>query len=457
VSRLVQVLQSRSAEQPDDVAYLFLKDGVSVGHLTYGALDRRACGVAAAVRDTGSSGRALLLYPSGLEFVTAFFGCLYAGLTPVPLFPPRRHRPDARIAAIVADCEPSLALTTAEVLSDSDQRLAMQPEMRSLRWLATDSLEDDTVELADTAWAGGDDLAYLQYTSGSTSSPKGVMVSHENLMHALDDLDRGARHDHDSVMVTWLPLFHDMGLIYGMLQPLHGGFPCYMMDPAAFLQSPIRWLEAISRYRGTHSAAPNFAYDLCVRSVTQAEKAQLELRSWSTAYNAAEPVREDTMRAFAGTFGQCGFEPRAFCPAYGLAESTLKVTAVSRGEGRKVIVLAGTELASGRVREAIESDDDARVLVGCGRSAVDTRVVIVDPETRTECRPDVVGEIWVSGPSVATGYWRRPRETDETFGARLAEPDECPFLRTGDLGFVRDSNLFITGRLKDMIIIRGLN
>ena len=294
---LTSLLASRARQQPDDLAYVFLRDGEPAARLTYAQLDHRARLIASSIRSKRPSGPALLLYPTGLEFVEAFFACLYAGVPAVPLPPPRRNRPDMRIATVGPGL-PAIARvsTTARVLSDAGHRFAQQPEAKSLFWLATDELTGDAVDADGPFPAKGDDLAYLQYTSGSTSNPKGVMVAHANLMHTLEDLDRGWRHGPESVMVTWLPLFHDMGLIYGMLQPLHGGFPCYMLDPAAFLQRPACWLEAISAYGGTTARRPNFAFGLCTRSVTESEKAALELRSWCTALNAAEPVREDTIR-----------------------------------------------------------------------------------------------------------------------------------------------------------------
>ena len=456
---IVQLLRRRAEDQPNHPAFVFLKGGeVESGRLTYGELDARARAVADNLGQTKMLGKcALLLYPSGLEFIEAFFGCLYAGVVAVPCYPPRRNRSDHRVAAIVKDTQATLALTTSEVLRQADLRTAQQPEMKAMGWLATDQLVASPMPSTRLPSITSDALAYLQYTSGSTSIPKGVMISHATLFNTLADLDLGWKHDASSVMVTWLPLFHDMGLIYGVLQPLYNGFPCYLMDPASFLQSPVRWLQAISVYQATHSAAPNFAFDLCQRSITEEQKATLNLSSWQVVLNAAEPVREATLRAFSTAFGPCGFGSRTFCPGYGLAESTLKVTAVRRGAERKVLRVRAGALSLGLVQDAADGEADVRTLVGCGQSEVGTRIVIVDPQTLTECRPEQVGEIWVSGRSVAHGYWMRPEETEETFGAHLSDTGDGPFLRTGDLGFLRDDELFITGRLKDMIIIRGLN
>ena len=302
-----------------------------------------------------------------------------------------------------------------------------------------------------------DTLAFLQYTSGSTGTPKGVMVSHGNLLQNSADLDKGWVHTKDSVIVTWLPTFHDMGLIYGVIQPLYKGLPCYMLSPVSFLQQPIRWLQAISRYRGTHTGAPNFAYDLCVHKITPEQRATLDLSSWQMALNGAEPVRADVLKRFAETFKPCGFEPTAFCPGYGLAEATLKVAAVRRTDAPVLYIVQAGALEQNRILEATEDQQNMRTLVGCGRSEIDTKIVIVHPESLTQCSPEEVGEIWVSGSTVAQGYWMRPEETERTFRAYLADTGDGPFLRTGDLGFWKNGELFVTGRLKDVVIIRGRN
>jgi acyl-CoA synthetase (AMP-forming)/AMP-acid ligase II/3-oxoacyl-(acyl-carrier-protein) synthase/acyl carrier protein len=445
----------RAYSQPHRLAYAFLHNTEVQHSLTYEVLARQARIIAAQLIDHGATGPVLLSYPPGLDFIAAFFGCLYAGVIAVPLYPPRRNRPDSRLSAIVADSQAAVGLTASTTLADI--RRAQEPASTKLHWIATDVLPTDRHSLNIEPRAGNEAAAYLQYTSGSTSTPKGVMVTHSGLLHTLRDLDAGYRHDTDSVMVSWLPLFHDMGLIYGMLQPLHGGFPCYMMDPAAFLQRPSRWLQAISRYGGTHSAAPNFAFDLCARSVDQAEKACLDLRRWRVALNAAEPVRAETLTSFAAAFAGSGFATRSFCPGYGLAESTLKVTAVRRDTEPTLLRVQGRLLALGRVVDANAGECDARELVGCGLSEIDARIAIVGPETLVECAPARVGEIWVRSESVARGYWKRPAETDCTFAAHLADTGEGPFLRTGDLGFVHQGEVFVTGRLKDMVIVRGVN
>ncbi|ACB75244.1 type I polyketide synthase [Opitutus terrae] len=458
-STLVALLRGRAQHQPDRRAYLFLADGeTEEASFTYAELDRRARAIAARLQTITACGdRALLLYPPGLEFLAAFFGCLYAGVIAVPSYPPKRNRPDRRLQAIAADAGATVVLTNAEVADDLEARLTHSPELRAWQWLATDRIPTDEAAGWRDPQVRGDDLAFLQYTSGSTSTPKGVMVSHGNLLHTLDDLDRGWDHTPDSVMVTWLPIFHDLGLIYGALIPLFKGFFCVMLPPPAFLQRPVRWLEAISRYRATHSAAPNFAYDLCVAGTTPEQRARFDLRSWRMSLNAAEPVRAETLAAFNAAFAPCGLSPLTVTPGFGLAEATLKVSALPCAEPTRIVHVRSDELAQHRVVLGGPGTDGVQPIVGCGwRGRTDNRYLIVDPVTCEPCAEDHVGEIWFAGASVALGYWKRPAETAETFQARLANGDG-PFLRTGDLGFVRGEELFVTGRVKDLIIIRGLN
>jgi acyl transferase domain-containing protein/acyl-CoA synthetase (AMP-forming)/AMP-acid ligase II/acyl carrier protein len=457
---LVELLRHRAQTEPDRRAYVFLQDGeVEGGALTFAGLDERARAIAADLQARARPGdRVLLLYPPGLEFMAAFFGCLYAGVVAVPSYPPKRNRPDQRLQAIAADAGARIALTDADVLGEIDARLQNSAGLRSLTWIATDAAGGPPRPAWRERAPEPSDLAFLQYTSGSTSTPKGVMVSHGNLLSTLEDLDRGWDHTRDSVMVTWLPIFHDMGLVYGALMPLYRGFQCVLLPPAAFLQRPYRWVRAISHYRGTHSAAPNFAYDLCVASIPPEQRAEFDLRSWHFSLNAAEPVRADTLARFNEAFRPCGLSPLTVTPGYGLAEATLKVAALPRAESTRICQVQTEELARNRVVPGAAGAPGVQAIVGCGWGQVGNRILIVDPETRRVCPPEAVGEIWFAGPSVAQGYWNRPGETAEVFGARLAGPgDSGPFLRTGDLGFMLHDEVYVTGRLKDLIIIRGLN
>ena len=456
---LVDLLRWRASHQSRRRAYTFLGDGgAEESSVTYGELDRRARAVAAQLQTlkVASGESALLFYPPGPEYVAAFLGCLYAGVVAVPAYPPRLNRAISRLRAIVVDSKATVALTTTRILSNLERRFAYAPEMKSLRWLATDDGKDPAGE-----WCypeiGGNTLAFLQYTSGSTAAPKGVMVTHGNLLHNLAMIYNGLGHTQDSQMVTWLPPYHDMGLIGGVLQPLYGGFPGALMPPVSFLQRPLGWLQAISRLGADSGGGPNFAYDICCRKITPEERATLDLSSWEVAFCGAEPVRRETLERFAAAFAPCGFRWEAFYPGYGLAEATLLVSGALRTAPPVVLSVEGAELERDRVVMASAGAEGLRTLVGCGRAPADQEVVVVNPESLIRCPPDRIGEIWVSGPSIAQGYWGRPEETKQAFWAYLADTGEGPFLRTGDLGFLRHGELFVTGRLKDLIVIRGRN
>ncbi|NET66088.1 MAG: amino acid adenylation domain-containing protein [Moorea sp. SIO1G6] len=443
---------------PDQLAYIFLQNGeTESGSLTYGELDRQATAIASHLQSMPGE-RALLLYPSGLEFISAFMGCLYAGVVAVPVYPPRRNQKLSRLLSIANDAQAKLALTTTSILADIDRRWEREPELSSdLKWVATDTIETNRGEFVPKSIKRSS-LAFLQYTSGSTGTPKGVMVTHGNLIQNSTDLDRGWEHNSDSVIVTWLPTFHDMGLIYGMLQPIYKGCKCIMLPPASFIQKPIRWLKAISDYGGTHSGAPNFAYALCVEKTTPEQRNQLDLSSWSMALNGAEPVGADVLEKFAQVFEVSRFDKRAFCPGYGMAEATLKISAVRAKDKPIYYHIDATALEQNYVVEFTDEKHlEKRTLVGCGRSEMDTKVIIVNPQTCCRSASEEIGEIWVSGGSVTSGYWNRPEATQKTFQAYLKDTGEGPFLRTGDLGFSSNGELFVTGRLKDLIIIRGRN
>jgi acyl-CoA synthetase (AMP-forming)/AMP-acid ligase II len=456
------MLRRRALQQPEHRAYTYLLDGeIEAAHLTYAALDRQARAIGALLQSCSASGeRALLLYPTGLEFIAAFFGCLYAGVIAVPLPPPNTAQPQRtlpRLLAITNDAGPSVALTTSSILSKIERLFAQAPELQAMRWLVTDNVTGSTARKWQDPSASSATLALLQYTSGSTAVPKGVMVSHGNLLHNSAYLTQALELTPDSVSVTWLPAFHDMGLSNGIIQPLYTGGRCFLMSPQSFLQWPVRWLQAISRYQATVSGGPNFAYELCARRITPEQRETLDLSSWVAAYNGAEPVRADTLKRFAESFAPCGFRPSFSYPCYGLAEATLIVSGGLLRDEPIVCTTGVASLEKNRVVKALEQQQNMRTFVGCGRAQLNTKIVIVHPESLTRCAPDEVGEIWVSSPSVAQGYWNQPEETERTFRAYLADTGEGPFLRTEDLGFLKDGELFVTGRLKDLIIIGGRN
>ncbi|MBW4473277.1 MAG: AMP-binding protein [Stenomitos rutilans HA7619-LM2] len=326
-------------------------------------------------------------------------------------------------------------------------------QLATLPWTATETIPTHLATYWQPPDISGDTLAYLQYTSGSTSTPKGVMLDHVNLMGHLAALQQAVGYDSNSITVTWMPYFHDYGLVEGILEPLYNGTPCYLMSPTAFIKQPLRWLKAIAHYGATHSQAPNFAYAYCLKRITTAERDTLDLSRWQAAGNAAEPINPEVMEEFCQTFEPCGFRQSAFAPAYGLAEATLLVT-TSRKLDAPVFCTVDVEATA--QNRLVETPTGHR-LAGSGRLLAETQVVIVHPETLTRCAPVEVGEIWVASVGVARGYWQRPDATQETFCAALADTGEGPFLRTGDLGFLKDGELFVTGRLKDLIVIRGEN
>lgn len=461
---LLELLEYQARTRPDRCAYLFRGDDGSETSLTFGELDERAKAIAATLQSRARPGdRVLLVYPPGLEFIAAFLGSVSAGMLAVPATYPKPRRPLPRLSTIAADCQATVALTAAQTLTTLDLARSA-PELKSVEWLATDTLDPASA----TGWRrpdiGPDDLAFLQYTSGSISDPKGVMITHANLMRNLEMIFEGfniggiCANPVEGTGVSWLPAYHDMGLIGGILEPFFVGGRCVLMSPAAFLQRPIRWLKAISDYGAVIGGAPNFAYELCVEKTTPEQRAELDLSSWRLAFCGAEPIRPETLERFAEAFAPCGFREDAFYPCYGLAESTL-LAAGGKGPGRPVIrSFQRDALSEFRVAEANGSPaDEIQRVTGCGAPRLDQSIEIVDPETMTRSQPDRVGEIWIKGSAVARGYWNRQEENAAAFGGRLADTGEGPYLRTGDLGFVRHGNLFVVGRLKEVIVIRGRN
>ncbi|MDF5721980.1 MAG: amino acid adenylation domain-containing protein [Rhizonema sp. PD37] len=455
-STLIEILRWRAQEQPEQKAYSFLQDGeVEGSNLTYRELDCQARAIAALLQNQGVSGeRALLLYPPGLEFIAAFFGCLYARVVAVPAYLPRLNRSMPRLQAIVEDAQATVVLTTTTILSQMERQLLQAPKVKIMQWLTTDIIPSDLEDSWQEITVNSDALAFLQYTSGSTAAPKGVMVSHGNILHNESIIQKAMEHTEKTIFVGWLPLFHDMGLIGNMLQPLYLGIPCILMSPVAFLQNPLRWLQAISHYKATTSGGPNFAYDLCVSKITTEQLATLDLSSWEVAFNGSEPIRAKTIERFTAAFEPCGFRREAFYPCYGMAETTLIISGGFKAAPPVFVSAQQAALRQNRVVAA--SLEFAQTLVGCGQPLQDLQIVIAHSDA-TCCAPNEVGEIWVKGPSVAIGYWNTTEQTKQTFQAYTIDTKEGPFLRTGDLGFLQEGQLFITGRLKDLIVIRGRN
>ncbi len=492
---LVDLLRWRATTQPEQRAFTFLVDGNKKEvRLTYADLDKKARAFAAMLQSKGLAGeRALLLYPPGIDYIIAFFGCLYAGVIAVPAYPPdpnRLNRTLPRLQAIVKDAQSIAALTNDTIMymikilklgskfSDTMERMPVlrkfrttmnyfskqttgiaQADLGTLLWISSDDVVDSLADAWKEPKIGPDSIAFLQYTSGSTGVPKGVMLTHENLLVNSAHIYSAFGYSKNTEGVIWLPIYHDMGLIGGVLQPIYGGMPTTLISPVHFLQRPLRWLEAISRIEGKEivSGGPNFAYDLCVKKVTPQHLETLDLSNWKVAFSGAEPVRQETIDRFYNTFKDNGFKKSSFLSCYGLAEATLYVTGVSTDIDPPEIFLNRKELQKGKAVEVDQEHPEAKGMVSCGHPPEDQVVAIVNPETFERVKGNDSGEIWVMGPNVAKGYWNREDATKETFQAYIKETNEGPFLRTGDLGYIKDGELFITGRVKDLIIIRGRN
>ena len=455
---LVGLLNWRGQVNSDELAVTYLRDGEDDAvEFTYSELDRHARAIGAWLQANGAHGeRVLLMYQPGLAYIASFFGCLYGGAIAVPAYPPRRidHAND-RLRGLIEDCSPKFVFAGDEIFGKFSSRLEEFPELKSLHWMTATDIPLEDADRWVMPNINSDSVAFLQYTSGSTSTPKGVIVKHGNIMDNQRTIKEGYSHDKPT-FVTWLPMYHDMGLIGNIMQPLYCGSRTVAMSPTSFLQHPYRWLRAITKYQGQTSGAPNFAYDLCCDKITPEEKATLDLSSWTIAYNGAEPIRGSTLVRFAESFAECGFNPLALYPCYGLAEATLFVTGGPKLTGAKITAFDRDLLTQNKVQPVSDLDTNGQTLVGSGTVWGQT-VRIVDPDTQLECDPSSVGEIWIKGGNVAGGYWNRLEQTQETFGAYILSSNEGPFLRTGDLGFLWENALFVTGRIKDMIIIRGRN
>lgn len=464
VSNIIDILQKRAIQTPDSTAYVFLKDGKTHDDcLSYQQLEEKVKAIASSLQSYATSGsRAMLMYPQGLEFIASFLACLYTGIIAVPVPAPealRLKRVLPRLQSIAIDSQSSLILTTSKLAPQVEKICARVSQLQSITILTTDTIcLKDPSDISNNA--SQERLAYLQYTSGSTSSPKGVMISHRNLIANLDAITQAVyTHVRDSKSASWTPYFHDYGLVKGLLQPLYMGIPSYVISPVTFIKRPVRWLEAISQYGITHSGAPNFAYDYCVSEIKPKHLDDLDLSTWRVAHSGAEPIRPSTLEAFSQKFEPYGFSHECFYPSYGLAEATLMVTTKKKGESLLFLDASTQELAKNKVVQVSKESgkEKKQRLVSCGSTHRDTKVVIVDPQTLEQCEDHQIGEIWVAGESVAQGYWRDPSETQRNFSASLSNLSQDKFLRTGDLGFLSGEELFVTGRIKDLIVIRGQN
>jgi acyl transferase domain-containing protein/acyl-CoA synthetase (AMP-forming)/AMP-acid ligase II/acyl carrier protein len=459
---LVEMINYQAMNRPDKIAYIYLNyitDGdPQEDSMTYRQLDQNAKKIAVELRKAAKpNDRVLLLYAPGLDYISAFFGCLYAGNIAVPAYPPLDKRLINRLRLIISDSQADLVLTTSGILAAVQSHFPDLPELRTLSWITTDNLPAGLCDEWTRTDVDKDSIAFLQYTSGSTSAPKGVILTHGNLLHNISLVEKCFGHTTDECGVIWLPPYHDMGLIGGILQSAYIGASVVLLSPLDFLQQPMRWLEAITKYKPVTSGGPNFAYELCIKKINPDKISSLDLSSWSLAFNGAEPVKLETMKKFSQTFKSCGFKPEAFYPCYGLAESSLIVTGGSKHEFPVIKIFDKSAIENSRMREVGESDINAKFHVSSGRVLSDVTIRIVDPETMRSVSENQIGEIWVNSPSVARGYWGKPEISEKTFNAYMADTGEGPFLRTGDLGCMMDGELFVTGRLKDLIILNGRN
>ncbi len=464
---LAEMLSRRASSRE---GFRFVADDESEQTLSFGELHRRARGLTAQLKSqVGPGERVLLLHPPGLEFLVGLFACLFARLVAVPLYAPRHHRRDQRLASVAISSGARLALVSSTWNHDSQGFAEVHPELARLEMMPTSTVSTGR----DEGWLdpniGMDDIALLQYTSGSTGDPRGVVLTHRCVLHNLDCMTQRLGFAPGLVGVSWLPAFHDMGLIGNILQALYSDGTLILFSPASFAQHPIRWLRLITRFGAFVSGGPNFAFDLCCQRIAEADVASLDLSSWRVAYCGAEPVSHATLRRFTEKFAHARFQWRSLTPCYGLAESSLMVTAKCFGTEPVIRTFAADSIASGQAESVASSTPAGRVreIVSCGRPIDGHEIRIVDPQTRVSLPNGQIGEIWVRGPSVASAYFNCPEPSAEVFHAHVADDakDNHPlttstqlgYLRTGDLGFLADGELFVVGRLKDLLIIRGRN
>jgi acyl-CoA synthetase (AMP-forming)/AMP-acid ligase II/acyl carrier protein len=462
VGTLVELLRYRATVQGDRSAYTFLGQNPGAHETwTYAELDERARAVGAwlQARD-GRGARVMLLFEEGLDYLAALFGCMYAGALACPCHPPdsnRLQRTLPRLQQIAKDASVRFVLSSSMIQEGAQPHLASIPSFEQATWLAVDTLDPHLAQGWTDPELQAEDLAYLQYTSGSTSTPKGVMISHHNLIHQLHDFDTGYAHDPDSVMVSWLPATHDLGLVYGRLMPLFIGFRCVFLSPGSFMRRPARWMQAMSEWRGTHSPSPNFGYEVAASKTSPEEVASLDLSCVRVLLNGAEPIRQASEQKFTTLFAAAGLPNTALTHAMGMSEATAKVmTEPIDRYPPKFLHVDAEAYERNEVRILSGPEPGCLTIASCGSTLLDTRCVIADPETfhgLPECH---VGELWVHGTTVAQGYWNQPENTAATFHATLQDGDG-PFLRTGDLAFIHEGEIYLAGRLKDVIILRGQN
>ncbi len=456
---ITDLLKHHAESSPEKKAYIYLRDGENDEEsITFSELYNASLNIAFKLTELNAvNERILMLFPPGMEFIKAFYGCLLAGATAVPAYPPRKNRSVERIKTLVVDSEARFVLSTAEIHASTERSFNDLNELKSLKWINPDQSPNIIPQTKLKSIMPGD-VALLQYTSGSTGNPKGVMVTHHNLMRNLEFLRQNFSLNSQTISVSWLPTFHDMGLVEGMMGTVYSGYTGVLLPPVTFIQKPSRWIKAFDKYRGTHGGAPNFAFDFLVDNVSDEELQGLDLNCISTLYSGAEPIRKATFDRFIETYSGLGISQESLCPTYGMAESTLIISGRGTQRGPYYLNVSAPGLENNKVIPVPDSTPDSRYIVGVGHAWIDTEIRIVNPETLLPTTPNEVGEIWVSGSIVTAGYWNKSELTIETFKAEIkGEENGKHWLRTGDLGFIYDNELFITGRLKDLIILFGKN
>ena len=464
-STIIDLLVDRSKERPQQTAYTFLADGEhESGSCTYQELDLQARAIAVKLLTKVKPGdRALLVYPytAGLEFIAGFLGCLYAGVIAVTDYPRQHIKSLGQYQDRIIDSQAAIILTTQEFGDRVKGQLVAHPDMalklKALPWIESDRLDLNLALQWQPPKITSDTLAFLQYTSGSTGQPKGVMITHGNVLHNSQVIYQSFGHHDRTKILMWLPMFHDMGLIGGVMQPLFAGLPGVLMSPMALAQKPFLWLQALSKYQITTSGGPNFAFDLLCQKITDEQRETIDLSHWEVAFTGAEPVRAETIEKFVELYKPCGFKPEAFYPCYGMAEATLFITGIDASQSPSITYLDKKALSEDKVVVVDSDHPNSKAVVSCGHTWLGDEIIIVDPETKTQCASDRVGEIWTAGTGIGRGYWQREEQTANTFQANLANNSDKTYLRTGDLGFIKDDELYITGRIKDMMILWGRN
>lgn len=454
-----EVIKNRVQSSPDHKVFRFLNDGVTENEsFTYLQLETRAKAIGSAMQKVGKKGDSvLLLFQPGLSYVASLYACFYSGFIGVPAYPPRRNRGIDRVYMIIEDSGANICLVSQHVYDDISRNFADNEKFSNINWIIYEDISDENSNMFVDEEILSHDTALLQYTSGSTGQPKGVMLTQLNLLYNSEYIRQSFNINRNSIGVHWLPIFHDMGLIGGILQAAYVHGVNINIPPMTFLKNPMTFLNAIHKYKATIAGGPNFAFDYCVEKTTEEDRKSLDISSMEVFFCGAEPIRKSTYRNFLDAFGVSQVSDKMLYSCYGMAETTLIVTGGYSNEDPKYISIDSSSLSENKIVVVEENNENAISLVGCGHTWMETNIEIVNPLTLEKCGNDEVGEIWISGPTVATGYWNNPDETKRTFNAYIADTNAGPFLRTGDLGFVNEKELFITGRIKDLIIIRGVN